>query len=343
MTEDLPFAYMGPPLKGKIRSNLEDFSVEEILHYEASGEGEHLFLHVNKVGINTKDVAKELARVAQVKLVDIGFAGLKDKNSTATQYFTIRFPHQRIINWESIDKEKIRILSIKRHNRKIRRGKLFGNYFKIILRDISGNRIEAESVAKKISLYGVPNYFGPQRFGKNSSNLHFAAHWLVDNKKRIKPEKKRMTISAAKSYIFNKVLAKRVKEGIWDQALRGDVFIIDGSEKQFIDNANYVSNIKRVIAREIHPSGPMPGSISRALKPDGDAAKIEAEIFCESQVSRWVEGLINVGALRERRALRLIPKNLSFKWLTNSSAQICFFLPRGSFGTSVVREIMSIK
>ena len=71
MTEDLPFAYMGPPLKGKIRSNLEDFSVEEILHYEASGEGEHLFLHVNKVGINTKDVAKELAVTAETVLMCI--------------------------------------------------------------------------------------------------------------------------------------------------------------------------------------------------------------------------------------------------------------------------------
>ncbi len=339
-TLSLPFAYKGPPLLGSTRCLLEDFSVEEVLSYQSSGQGEHLFLHIEKKDINTKDVANYLAKIAGVKPVDIGFAGLKDKRSVSSQYFTIRAPGDKLFDWLSLDHKNIKVLSIDRHHRKIRRGKLLGNRFKIILRNLSGDFCRAKILADEIPLYGIPNYFGAQRFGKNSSNLHFAANWFMDEENYIKPEKKRMTLSAVKSYLFNSVLAKRVSQGTWDKALEGDVFVLTNSNKQFTDNKNHPSNVKRVSSKEIHPTGPLPGNKSRALNPSGQAALIESQVLFNHKFP-WVVGLIDKGAINERRALRVMPKDFSFELLDDNSAQLEFFLPRGTFGTSVLREILS--
>jgi len=339
-TANLPFAHGGPPLTGRLRSCPEDFQVDEILGYEASGEGEHAFLHVRKRGLNTADVARELARFAGVRQVNVGFAGLKDRHAVTTQYFTVQLPGQESPHWSQLNNDSLEILDAQRHNRKIRRGSLRGNRFQLILRDLVGDRGRADRVAALIVAEGVPNYFGPQRFGRNASNLHRAATWLAGEGRRPKPEQMRMLSSAARSYLFNQVLAERVRAGNWNRSLQGEVLLLDGSNRQFMAGPEDSDIAGRIAAQDIHPSGAMPGQQGRTLLPEGAAAQVEALALSDELAGYWIEALVARRVDSERRALRLVPGDFQARWLDQGSMALQFYLPSGAFATTVVRELM---
>ena len=234
VTAALPFAHGGAPLSGRMRVSPEDFQVEEQLGYSPSGDGEHDWLLIRKRGLNTTDVQRLLARHAGVKPVAVGFAGLKDRHAVTTQYFTVQLPGKEGPDWQALNDDSLQVLEVARHNRKIRRGSLQGNRFTLVLRELEGERELAETVLTQIAAAGVPNYFGPQRFGNHASNLQRAQRFFAGEGKRPKHEQLRMLLSAARSYLFNKALAERVKLGSWDRPLAGDVMLLDGSGGQFV-------------------------------------------------------------------------------------------------------------
>ena len=168
----LPFAHGGPVLQGYLRTTPEGFVVEEELGYQASGEGEHVFLKVRKRGRNTQEVARAIAKLAGVSQLAVGYAGLKDRHALTTQHFSVQLPGREAPDWAALEDDSLQVLSAERHHRKIRRGSLQGNRFAIRVDRVQGDRDRAEQSLQRIAAAGVPNYFGAQRFGRELSLIH---------------------------------------------------------------------------------------------------------------------------------------------------------------------------
>ena len=338
---ELPSAFGGAPLTGCLRASPEDFRVEEILGYQLTAAGEHLVLKIEKRGLNTRDVAAAIARWAGVKPVAVGFAGLKDRIAVATQHFSVALPGDHPDPNALQQENALRVLAVSRHRRKLRRGELAGNRFALTLTDVSGDRGQAEEILERMRAMGFPNYFGPQRFGRRSSNLVRAQALLTGRLKRPKPEQRRMLLSAARSHVFNQVLAARVRAHIWCTALPGEVLLraIDG--QQLLAPRVAPALTERVNAGELDPSGPLPGRRGRCLVPEGGAQDFETRWLAELGLEPWIQALADLGLHADRRSLRARPRNLEWAWGGERTLALGFELPSGSYATSLVRELMS--
>jgi len=322
---------------GKIRSQPQHFMVSEDLGYSANGQGEHVFLVIQKTGLNTQDVARQLADLASVPIRDVGFAGLKDKHAVTRQSFSVRLAGRPEPDWTRLESDDIRLVSAERHSRKIRRGSLKGNRFQLTVMDLEGNKAELEQNLRHIKATGVPNYFGPQRFGRDGSNLRQAEGMFASNE-RVGREKKSMLLSAVRSYLFNQVLARRVADGSWNRMLPGDVMVIDDAHGQFMADLEDEALHSRTETLDIHSSGPLPGKPSRARQPTGIVADLEKEVL-EAQDS-WLDGLLRFGVDADRRALRLRVSELEWD-ISGNEMHLSFRLTAGSYATAVLRELVS--
>ncbi len=177
---DWEYAFGAPPGRGCIRASADDFVVREELGFQASGEGQHLLVRVRKRHANTQFVARELARIAGVRPREVGYAGLKDRHAVAEQSFTIGLPSSKAEVELEYDGDAFEILSAERHHRKLRRGALLRNHFEIRVTDIQSDRAALAARLGVISEHGVPNYFGPQRFGRDGGNLRLAEKMLIE-------------------------------------------------------------------------------------------------------------------------------------------------------------------
>ena len=231
----LPSAYGEPPGRGLLRARPQDFRVFEELAFEPDGAGEHVLLLVRKVCANTRHVVRQLARLARVAPVDVGYAGLKDRRAIAEQWFSVRLPGGREEpDWDALVRPEWRVLRASRHSRKLRHGALQSNRFSIRVRELAGAAGALEQRLGRIAEGGVPNYFGPQRFGRGDSNLARAWKWLVCGEApRPAREARGFALSAARSLLFNAVTARRVAAANWDAVVAGDVAGLDGSGSVF--------------------------------------------------------------------------------------------------------------
>ena len=342
VTEVLPRAHGEPLSAATIRSTPEDFIVIEDLGYAFSGEGEHVILTIEKRELNTLDVVQTLAKYANVKRMAVGFAGLKDRVAVTTQSFSVHLPGKPDLDWSVIESDSLRIVSITKHHKKIRRGTLRGNAFSLVLRDIDAAKELIEQRLSQIQQHGVPNYFGAQRFGRFSSNLTKADSWFKGEGRRPKQEQARMMVSAVRSYLFNQVLAVRVEQGNWNTPLVGDVALLANSRAQFHVEANDDELPSRIALDDVRLSGPMPGDDSRAKWPEGEALALEQNALSDALAHFWLEQLRQRRIERDRRALRVMPENVSYEWLDDASLKLNFSLVSGAFATSVLREIVTI-
>jgi tRNA pseudouridine13 synthase len=336
-TVSLPCAHGGPPLTGRSRSHAEDFVVEERLGFDASGAGEHLLMSVEKTGLNTAEVARLLARAAGVRPAAVGFAGLKDRLAVTRQYFSVQLPGRADPDWTGLP-ERVRVLYAVRHDRKLRRGALAGNRFCIVLREIAGDRDAAVEVCRAIARAGVPNYFGPQRFGRDGTNVPAAAAMFAGEGKSPGRERRGMLLSAARSLIFNDLLGVRVADGTWQTLLEGEVVALDRSRSHFPFDPLDASLPERLAAFDVHPSGPLPGRAGRALAPRGEAAALEARVLARYPV--LTEGVQRFGVDADRRALRTAVRDFSWA-LEDDALTFAFELPAGSYATAVLREVVA--
>ena len=342
VTAALPRAHGDPLCAATIRSMPEDFIVIEDLGYAFSGEGEHVILTIEKRELNTLDVVQTLAKYANVKRMAVGFAGLKDRIAVTTQSFSVHLPGKPDLDWSGIESNSLRIVSLTKHNKKIRRGTLRGNAFSLVLRDIDAAKELVEQRLSQIQQHGVPNYFGAQRFGRFSSNLTKADAWFKGEGRRPKQEQAKMMVSAVRSYLFNQVLAARVEQGNWNVPLVGDVALLANSRAQFHVEANDDELPSRIAIDDVRLSGPMPGDESRAKWPEGEALAFEQNALDDALAHFWIEQLRQRRIERDRRALRVMPENVSYEWLADASLKVNFTLVSGAFATSVLREIVTI-
>jgi tRNA pseudouridine13 synthase len=330
--QDWPCALGLPRLTAVFRQQPEDFRVDEVLGFEPDGAGEHLWLQVEKTGFNTIDVARILARLTGVKERDIGYAGLKDRQAVATQWFSVAGAEPISSGMPT----GLRLLQQVRNSRKMRRGSHRGNRFVITLRDVQAGAAELDEWQTRLGKAGVPNYFGPQRFGLDGGNLDKARRYFSGCLPRVPRHQRGLYFSAARAYLFNLVLAERVRQGTWNRILPGEIMALDGSNSVFRAEPEDTGLPTRLADGDIHPTGPMWGKGDLAT---GNEVK-ELEEAVVNKYTDLADGLVQAGLEQERRALRVIPGQLAVKPAGQDAIMIEFSLPRGAFATSVLREMV---
>lgn len=328
----LPFAHGGPSLRGVMRAQPEDFFVDEVLGFEPAGSGEHCFVHVEKTGANTDWVAKQLARFAGVAPMAVGLSGMKDRHAVTRQWFSVHLPGKADPDWSSLDIDGVKVLDARRHDRKLKRGAHRTNRFRIRLSDLSGDRDATQLRIDAIAAHGVPNYFGEQRFGRGSNNIDLARALFAG--RRMPREQKSFALSAARSHLFNCILAARVAEGSWNQPRDGDVFMLAGTHSVFgpepIDDAVR----ERVDRLDVHPTGAMWGK--GELRSSAGVAELESSIaLAEADLA---DGLVRNDLDQQRRSLRLLAHDLVATW-DDDSLTLDFSLESGAFATVIIREL----
>jgi tRNA pseudouridine13 synthase len=339
MNEVLPKSRTTPLLKGVLRHEAKDFRVDEQLGFDLDDEGEHLWLHVEKTDNNTDWVSRLLARMAGVQNRDIGFAGLKDRYAITSQWFSVPDTHEKLDFQPGPIEEGIEILACRRHTRKLRRGGLKGNRFAIRVREAEGDISELERALDEIRVDGVPNYFGEQRFGRGGRNVSKARDMFARKYRPRNKHEKGILLSAARSELFNRVLAERVRQGSWNKALEGDVFQLEGSNSIFTSEQIDQSIVDRLLEGDIHPTGPMWGrgnllsqEVVRAL-----------EQGIADQEPLLLEGLEHAGLKQERRALRFLVPDLNMIQEDPRTFLFEFTLPSGTYATSLLRELVEYR
>lgn len=330
---ELPRACGTPPLRAQLRSTPQDFQVEEILGYDAEGAGEHALLWVEKCGANTDWVARELAKFAGVGQVAVGYAGLKDRHAMTRQTFSVQLAGKPDPDWSKFPHAEVKVLAATRHSRKLKRGALRGNRFVLVLRQVQGDHQAAEQVLQQIAERGVPNYFGEQRFGREGGNVAQARAMFAG--RRVERDKRSFLLSAARSQIFNNLLAARVEQGCWDTPLDGEIWSLAGSRSWFGPEPFTEVLAERLARADIHPSGPLWGQGESPAQ--GAAGALERSVAAAD--AQLAEGLAAARMDQERRPLRLLPKDLKWRWLEDDALELAFELPAGAYATVVVREL----
>lgn len=340
--EQFSFAYGAegeksePENKATFKKQIEDFQVSEQLGFEPCGEGEHVFLRISKKDCNTETLARQLAKLAGVRCADVGFSGLKDRWAVTEQWYSVYLGNKSEPDWQSLSSEQIEIQEVTRHQKKLRRGVHKNNDFIIVLRDLAVD--QQLMAANLVQLQqGFPNYFGEQRFGWSRANLDKAARLFESNKmKSLRRDKRSIYLSAARSYIFNRILSRRISEKSWDQYLGGEVFSLDGSRSVFQSEAGSDELNSRLESGDIHPSGALWGRGD--LASSDCVAELEMQIAGECEV--FTKGLEMAGLQQQRRALRVLPDKLTSQWLDEQTMKLSFSLPAGSFATALLRELV---
>ncbi len=309
-------AYGSPLFTANIRTTPADFDVTEELGYEFDGNGEHDFLYVEKTAANTEWVSRQLAQFADVPARDVGYSGLKDRHAVTRQWFSV--PRWNSPDWSQFETPDVAILDVQRHSKKLRRGAHKFNAFKIILRNIDGDAALLSERLNLIAEQGVPNYFGPQRFGREGGNIRLADDWAAG--KRLPRHKRSIAISSARSFLFNEALARRVVAGTWNQIVAGDLANLDGTGSVFtVDDVD--ADIERRCAEmDIHPAAELAG--------DG------SDCGQEAWQKAFDKGRVKPGS----RSLRLRARDLQAD-TGEDVIELRFTLGRGAFATSVLREI----
>lgn len=330
-------AHGEPVLEAVIRRVPEDFIVEEIDAFAASGSGEHLLLTVRKRGMNTAFAAKQIAQWAGVEDSAIGYAGLKDRHALTRQRFSVWLPKKVAPDVATLQVDGLQVLDAHWHARKLPRGALAGNHFVLTLRDVRGDRAVIETRLHTIAARGVPNYFGEQRFGRAGGNI--AAALAMFAGRRMRREQRSMLLSAARSQLFNQVLDARVQANAWDLPLQGDVWILDGSRSVFGPEPMDGVLQERLDAFDIHPSAALWGIGD--LRSADQVRALELDALADAQSMRLRAGLERAGLKQERRATRLQVAGMQWQWLDSDVLQLQFALPAGTYATAVLDELGS--
>lgn len=353
-TSDLPEAV--------IRTSPEDFVVEELPAYAASGKGEHLFVTFRKRGLTTPDAVRALGRALGVDPRFAGWAGMKDRHAVTTQTVSFSLPMARDAEAAAakISIPGLEVIEAKRHDNKLKPGHLIGNRFSLILRGIPADRVAAAiAVLEEAGRVGVPNAFGPQRFGRDGENPERALAWLAGKERGPRDKRdQRMLFSALQSLLFNEVLEKRIASNTWASVLAGDVAKKHDSGGLFdvpLEGAELDDARARAVGGGITATGPMYGAKMRW--PQGEPLAIERAVLDASAID---DALLEARkALGEgtRRALRLEVKEMSATpeivgdHGTKAAGSVGsppgivvrFVLPKGGYATTVLGRAFRLR
>jgi tRNA pseudouridine13 synthase len=343
---DLPYVSADlPGIGGQLRSSPDHFIVEEIPLYDASGEGQHLYVNLTKEELTTREVQQKLADLFSLPNREVSFAGMKDKHARTTQTFSLNVGH---VTEEFVQEAYARIQEhlpvnihwAKLHRNKLKKGHLLGNRFTIVITDLNQPEeevlLQAQAIADRLRSRGLPNYYGPQRLGQHGANIRRGLD-LLFRRKDIRDRWLRNLLQASvQSYLCNRYLARRLDEGTFDSLLLGDI-----AKKYDTGGLFEVTDVEaeqpRYERQEISFTAPIYGP--KMWQATGPAGVLEDEILADSGLT--IEQLGKAHLSGTRRMGRLILTDLSI----DSAAQglaVSFSLPKGAFATTVLREIMKV-
>jgi len=342
---DLPYLTADlPGIGGVLRTQPEDFVVDEVPAYPTSGAGEHVFVRIQKRGLTTPDAVTRLARALGVSGRDIGVAGMKDRHAVTTQWLSLPPPvdPERAAAYAD---DELRVLEAHRHGHKLRTGHLRGNAFRLRVRGVAEDaRGRADTILAALAAApGAPNWYGEQRFGRAGDNAT-VGRALVSGATPLARgpagKHQRLMISALQSELFNTWLLQRVAAGAYRTALAGDVLHKRGGGL-FDCTAPDVDG-PRVAAGEVAPTGPMYGHHMRQPAAGTAAAAIEDAVLAEAGLT--LADFARVGSLAEgtRRDAAIPLADVSTAAVADdpTAVEVCFTLPAGAYATVVMRELM---
>ena len=317
---------------GRIRAEAEDFAVTEVPAYRPSGEGEHLYVFFEKRGLTTRQIFDHLHQELRIPEKAIGVAGLKDKHAVTRQWISL--PARYADRLRQLDQlPGVRILETGLHTNKLGVGHLRGNRFEIVVRDVVPEALStAQKVLFQLERLGVPNYYGPQRFGLGGRNPLRGYELVTRGKGRGRPWLKKFLIGSLQSLLFNDWLALRLERGLYDRVLPGDVAKKHATRGEFLVEDPEAEN-PRAAALEISATGPLQG---RKYFEARDAARaLEDEVLAAYELTRE-QFRARKGA---RRPIRF-PLEEATVEAVDGGLRLAFFLPKGAYATALLREVM---
>ncbi|MGO9831160.1 MAG: tRNA pseudouridine(13) synthase TruD [Myxococcaceae bacterium] len=329
LTEELPGT------GGRLKEAPEDFLVEEVPAFAPTGRGEHLWLWVKKRGRETAEVARALARAAAVDVREVGYAGLKDRQAVTTQAFTVPWAGPGPLG--ELGLEGVQVLRTERTERKLRTGQLWGNAFRVRLREPHTPQA-ASVVLQRLVQKGLPNYFGPQRFGRAADNAARGRALLLGQRLpgRVDRLQRRLYLSAYQALLFNRALAARLSAGLYGRALLGDVLRRADSGGLFVC-LDVEREQPRVDSLEVSPTGPMFGWKVKPV-PEGEVGAAEAALLASEGLP---EGALRSGKGETEGARRPYASRLAEVEAAQEGKDVWlgFRLPRGSYATVLLDEV----
>tara|TARA_R110002110_G_scaffold2830_1_gene14127 strand:+ start:60302 stop:61471 length:1170 start_codon:yes stop_codon:yes gene_type:complete len=343
MTEEsCAYANPEPEIIASYKVSPEDFKVFEEISFTPDGAGEHLLLLIEKTGLTTQEAQKRLSDFFQRPAVDVSFSGMKDKQAVTQQWFSIRLPgntDNTAADIDALNSDLLSVLEVKRNSRKLKRGSHRQNRFQIRLRELSGNPEYLLDRLETIAVQGVPNYFGAQRFGRDKYNLERARRMLAGELKVKQHYQRGLYYSAARAWLFNRVLSERVQLGNWNQFLAGDVMQLDGTDASFKAQADDPEINQRLESMDIHPTGPLWGSSKSGSQ--GQTAELELRVAAAEK--SLCAGLEAAGLNSQRRALRSPVRDLQHHIVDSETLELEFTLNKGAYATVVLRELVKLR
>jgi tRNA pseudouridine13 synthase len=334
-----------PPLGGMFKQVPEDFEVEELPAYLPSGEGPHLYLQVEKRGCTTVEVARALAAACGVRERDVGYAGLKDRQAVTRQWFSLMTERDAPPQLVMEEGTQVKVLAVSRHGNKLRTGQLRGNRFVVRLRGATDASLASEAL-NLLFERGIPNWFGPQRFGRAGDNAELGRALLEGGDQpqlaRVRRDRflRKLALSAFQSALFNEWLGERLTTGAFRRAEAGDLLQlgVDGRGPVFLCQDPEVDDV-RVQRFEVSPTGPLFGS--RMRWPEGEPLRRERELFERQGLSDAAMDRGGDEFAGARRACRVRQENWAVEEV-DDGLRLTFSLPRGAYATSLLRELLKV-
>jgi tRNA pseudouridine13 synthase len=336
-----------PGIGGRIKVAAEDFEVEEMPAYEPSGEGEFLYLWIEKRGMGAEYFTRQIAQRLGIAAGEVGSAGLKDRHAVTRQWISV--PASAEPNLPHLESNDLRVLRVNRHANKLRSGHLHGNRFRILIRDVA-NDIDvagaAAAIVVRLQQQGLPNFYGPQRFGHDGETLQLGLALLLDQPVPLgrdgrrpnlrSPFLRKLALSAVQSGLFNHYLTQRIADGLLRRVLAGDVMAKWPFGGMFTAE-DVEAEQARFDRREIVTAGPLFGR--KTFPARHDAGAREAAILAGTGLGR--ASFARFGKLLQgtRRHNLVYLDDLSAT-VEPEGVRLAFTLPAGSYATVLLRELM---
>lgn len=320
---------------GRIKVQPSDFVVEELPAYLPSGEGEHLFLWIEKEDHDTAWVERALAKHLGISPDEIGHAGLKDRRAVTRQWLSV--PARAAAALETFAEPGVHVLSAERHKNKLKTGHLRGNRFEIRVREVP-DPASARERFERVLAKGLPNLFGAQRFGRANENAALGKKLLLDERLPRRPDRfhRKLYLSAYQSLLFNRLLEARIASGRFDRVLEGDVLRKSDSGGLFVCTDPSVDQ-PRYERFEVSPTGPLYGP--KMVPAEGEVGAAERAVLSEEGLTleHFARGK---GETQGTRRPFRVPVSNGGAEVEGSDLLLRFELPEGSYATVLLEQVL---
>jgi len=326
-----------PGTGGVLRAHDDDFIVDEKPAYMPSGEGEHVFVRIEKRGLTTPQAAQAVARAVGVAERDVGIAGMKDRHAVTRQWLSLPPP----VTPESalaVRLEGVTVLEAVRHPHKLRTGHVAANRFVLRVREtVPDAAARASAILDMLVRDGAPNWYGEQRFGRDGDNAARGRELVLGGRPGRDRRMNRLMVSALQSQLFNDWLRARMDDGLYRRVLAGDLLRKRTGGQFTCDDPT--TDQARLDAGELIATGPMFGDRMRR-PPDGTpAAAREDAILAAAELTRDSFATVRAIAEGTRRDASIAVDDVRVA-MDGGVLVIELTLPGGAYATAIMREVM---